>query len=182
METLAGNLCQAMATQISSQAVDQLLSPAGDDSDTPGWHDPDFSVGESFAQLNPVASSLLSACTALHAGGRILCRIEVELGVPQTKSILPADIPLSTAPVTATEGRGAVGARHKRKGSLSVLTQAARFLDAMSESEGAADGGEFGYMQSLNNFQRDYAEIQRMAKQHTFALWSQVLSLQTRRI
>jgi len=90
---------------------------------------------------------------------------------------------LSAAPVTATEGRGgSVGARHKRKGSLSVLTQAARFLDAMSESEGEADGGEFGYMQSLNNFQRDYAEIQRMAKQHTLALWSQVLSLQTRRI
>ncbi|OIW25671.1 hypothetical protein CONLIGDRAFT_647412 [Coniochaeta ligniaria NRRL 30616] len=162
METLAENLCQEMSAQTSQDALRQtpedILSTNGPEAD--------FLVGESFSHLNPLASSLLSACTTLHTGVSILCKIEVELGVPRGKSIMARE-------ALPAEGGNAVFQSQKRKDST-VLIQAARFLDVMCEGA----GGDFGYINNLHNFQRHYAEIRRLTRQHTFCFWSQILSPQ----
>ncbi|KAK1987648.1 hypothetical protein LZ30DRAFT_796193 [Colletotrichum cereale] len=78
MEALAETLCQDMSAQASQKALRQ---PPGDVISANG-SEVDFLVRESFSHLHPLASSLVPACTTLHTGVGILCKVEVELGVP----------------------------------------------------------------------------------------------------
>ena len=168
MEALAENLCQEMSVQASQNAVWQL--PGGNISGN--GLAADFLVGESFSQLNPLASSLVSACTTLHTGVGILCKIEVELGVPQGNGIIAREI--STASTAVSEN---VLLQSRGRKDLTGFTQAARFLGVMWE--GVSSGS--GYITILQNFQRHHAEILRLTRQHTFLFSSQILSPQTSR-
>ena len=168
MEALADNLCQEMSVQASQNAVWQL--PGGN---IPGnGLEADCLVGESFSQLNPLASSLVSACTTLHTGVGILCKIEAELGVPQGSGIMVREI--STGSIAVS---GNTLLQSHRRADSTGFTQAARFLGVMWE--GVSSGS--GYITILQNFQRHHAEILRLTRQHAFVFLSQILSPQTSR-
>lgn len=168
MEALADNLCQEMSVQASQNAVWQL--PGGN---IPGNRlEADCLVGESFSQLNPLASSLVSACTTLHTGVGILCNIEAELGVPQGSGIMVREI--STGSIVVS---GNTLLQSHRRADSTGFTQAARFLGVMWE--GVSSGS--GYITILQNFQRHHAEILRLTRQHAFVFLSQILSPQTSR-
>jgi hypothetical protein len=167
METLAENVCQEMSAQASHSAV--WRPPGGDV--VPGSNGPeaaDFVVGESFSHLNPLASSLVSACAMLHTGVSIVCKIEAELGAPQGNGIMAnrETVTASDVQLQAPERKGSAG-----------FAQAAVFLGVMREGA----GGDGGYINNLQNFQRHHAEILRLARQHTSPFLSQILSLQTQK-
>ncbi|KAK6225588.1 Transcription fator mokH [Colletotrichum tabaci] len=166
MEALAETLCQDMSTQASQNALRQ---PPGDVISASG-SEVDFLVGESFSHLHPLASSLVSACTTLHTGVSILCKVEVELGVPWGNSIMARE-------ALPAEGDGdALFPSQRSKGSAG-FTQAARFLGVMREGAGS----DFGYISNLQNFHRHHAEILRLTRQHTVCFLSKILSPQTTR-
>ncbi|ROV96129.1 hypothetical protein VSDG_05097 [Cytospora chrysosperma] len=164
METLAENVCQEMSAQVA------VWRPPGGDvvSGSNGPEAVDFVVGESFSHLNPLASSLVSACTMLHTGVGIVCKIEAELGVPQGNGIMAnrETVIASGVQLQAPDRKGSAG-----------FAQAAVFLGVMREGA----GGDGGYINNLQNFQRHHTEILRLARQHTSAFLSQILSLQMRK-
>jgi hypothetical protein len=163
METLAENLFQETSAQAPPPVVWRSGTTPANEQET------DFLVGESLAHLNPLISSLLSACTMLHTGVNILCDIEAELGVPPGNGIMAREmLPIENS-TTLFQAR-------KRKDSTG-FAQAARFLGVMRE--GASD--DIGYINNLQSFQKHHAEIRRLARQHTFPFLSQILPPQMRR-
>ncbi|KAI0417173.1 hypothetical protein F5X98DRAFT_162531 [Xylaria grammica] len=157
MEALADSFCREMPVHRRQSGT--WHPPAADVSGN--GSKTDLVVSESFSQLYPLASYLMSACTTLQIGASILSEIEVEFGVPQGSGIAATNT--STAPMAVGGGMTPLESdKMDQKGFSRVF----RLLEAMMEGKGG--GSEVST--TLQNFQRDHAKIVRLTKQQTSSL------------
>ncbi|KAI1422428.1 hypothetical protein F5Y12DRAFT_762512 [Xylaria sp. FL1777] len=149
MEALADSLCREVPVQQRQSGTWQ--SPPRD-IPRPGFKS-NLLVNESFSHLHPLASYLMSACTTLQTGVKILSEIEVEFGVPQGSGIGGTNT-TPTPPSTAEDGAEKLDYRG--------FSQVFRLLETMKDGDGSCSE----VSTTLQNFRRDHAKIVRLTRQH----------------